>query len=127
MLTDFKDYSSLQQFAEAQTNIINDLQKKILFLEEKNKSLESIINNSNISLLDVIPIPITNQELISREQLELLKITSASRELTLEECKKVSEYTKILKDIDSQNKSIPSTAKRLSSQELLKQLNNVSE
>lgn len=122
MLEEVKSYAELQVFAEAQNNLILELRKKLSFIEEKNTSLEKIINDSNISTLDVITLPITNQELISREQLEILKKSSSERELTLEECKKVSEYTKILKDIQNNKPAIPSTARKLTEAELIKKL-----
>ncbi len=121
MVAEFKTYSELQKFSEAQLSLINELQKKLEFLEEKNSSLESIINSTSSSL-NITTIPITNQELICREQLEFLKNNSTMRELSYEECKKVSEYSKILKDLQENKKALPSTAKRLDTQDLLAQL-----
>lgn len=127
MVATYRDYSELQKFTEAQTQIILDLQNKLRFIEEKNNSLERIIDSSGIPSLNVTIVPVTNQELIAREQLVLIKANSTSRELTYEECKKVSEYTKILKDIESNNKNIPSTARRLSTNELLSNLSDINE
>jgi len=121
MITSFKDYSELQKFSESQMLLICELQKKIDFLQEKNNSLESIINNT--TPLEITTLPITNQELICREQLAKLKDTSGSRELSYEECKKVSEYSKILKDIENNKNDLPSKARRLSTTELLAQVN----
>lgn len=121
MVAEYKSYSELQKFSEAQMLLIGELQKKVAFLEEKNSSLETIVN-STASQLDITVLPITNQELICREQLELLKSISSSKELSYEECKKVSEYSKILKDLQDNKKSIPSTAKKVQTMDLLSQL-----
>jgi len=119
MIIEYKSYSELQKFSESQMLLIRELQKKLDFIQAKNDSLEKIINNA--SPLEITTIPITKQELICREQLELIKINSANRELSYEECKKVSEYSKILKDIEANKGSTPSTARRLSTTELLSQ------
>lgn len=120
MADDFKTYSELQKFSDAQMSLIAELQKKILFLEEKNLSLETIINST--TPMEITLLPISNQELICREQLEILKQNSSKKELSFEECKKVSEYSKILKDLQESKKSLPSTAKRIQTTDLLTQL-----
>lgn len=124
MLQSYKDYSSLMEFAEGQMKLIGDLSKKIVKLEDENKHLTQLLETTT----DIVKKPqiielnstlLSNEEIISETQLKLLKDTSFQRELTLEECKKVSEYSKILNTVKSKSRTIKGEAKQLSDNELL--------
>ena len=116
----FNETADMQEFCSTQQKLIIELSKQVKFLEEKNSHLEKLIDSSIPIYTSII---ITDEETISREQLKKLKSISDDRELTLEECKKVDVYTKILIAISSRSKTIETSAKHMSESELIQFVN----
>lgn len=130
MLQQFKDFSSLQTYAEAQYKTIVSLSKKIKALEEENVELKDLLDSSvptvvqsenGLTLQNVEAS--SDEEMIAKVQLARLNEISMSRELTLEEAKRVEIFTKIL-TVKGNNNSIAIQTKKLDNDDLLKFLNN---
>jgi len=113
-----KDVAELQAYADAQYKTIVGLNKQINELKEKNKSLEVLaVRPENVVLFPQLNI--SPEEEICLKQLENLRGISSSRDLTLEECRKVEVYAKILMQIRSNIKDVDGKFKKLSTDELL--------
>lgn len=127
MMEEYKTVVELQAFAEAQFKTIQELSKKAKRLEEENtkllKQVDSLNPDNKKEEFDYSKfLTSTDQETISKIQLNRLKEVSFDRELTLEEAKRVEIFTKILVTMDEKNKNIPAQGKRLDDGELLKLL-----
>lgn len=129
MVKDFKDYAELRLFCESQHKTITEISKKMVRLEDENKHLKSLLETTT----DIIKKPLladlseSDEETISRIQLARLKEMSFERELSYEECKKVSEYAKILNlSLQNSKKIIEVSAKAISTNDLMKMLDNES-
>lgn len=136
MLEQFKDFASLQKFAEAQQKTIQALTRKLKVTEEENLELKDRLdsipilseNSQNTSIpqknLAIEDLSFgTDEEIISKIQLARLKEVSMERELTLEEAKRVEIFSKIL-NTKEKNKTFDVTAKQMNSTDLLKMLEN---
>ena len=130
MLEQFKDFSSLQKYAEAQYKTILSLSKKIKALEEENVELKDILEKStpllNEEKNNFIAYQVeasSDEEMIAKVQLARMKEISMDRELTLEEAKRVEIFTKILSSKGT-NSSITVQTKQMNSDDLLKMLEN---
>lgn len=124
-----KDIAELQAYADAQYKTIVDQNKKINELLEKNKSLEGLVTALPSKPDNVVQFPqlhISPEEEICLKQLENLRQSSAARELTLEECRKVECYAKILLQIRNNTKDVDAKFKKLSTEDLLKLTNDES-
>lgn len=86
----------LKQFAEAQQLVIDKLQKENSLLKEKCQHLETMLKDS---MRNNIVMELSPEEVICIEQINLLKQKSKSRDLTLEETKKLDLLVKNLKII----------------------------
>jgi hypothetical protein len=123
MIGQFNTLEQLQDFCRAQYKTIIDLSKKITRIEEEKKHLEKLLQDSvplipkesNLSLSSNI----TDEEVICRTQLKLLKDIAQDRELTLEETKKVDTYTKLLQMIMAPKKMPDSKAKNIKTDDLI--------
>lgn len=130
MLEQFKDFASLQKYAEAQYKTILSLSKKVKTLEEENVELKDLLEKST-PLLDeekknFVAYQVeasSDEEMIAKVQLARIKEISMDRELTLEEAKRVEIFTKILTNKGS-NSSISVQTKQMGSDDLLKLLEN---
>lgn len=130
MLEQFKDFASLQKYAEAQYKTILSLSKKVKTLEEENVELKDLLEKST-PLLDeekknFVAYQVeasSDEEMIAKVQLARIKEISMDRELTLEEAKRVEIFTKILTAKGS-NSSISVQTKQMGSDDLLKLLEN---
>lgn len=130
MLEQFKDFSSLQKYAEAQYKTILSLSKKIKVLEEENIELKDILEKStpllNEEKKNFIAYQVeasSDEEMIAKVQLARIKEISMDRELTLEEAKRVEIFTKILSSKGT-NSSITIQTKQMDNDDLLKMLEN---
>jgi cell division protein FtsB len=129
MLEQFKDFASLQKFAEAQQRAIQTLSKKIKALEDENAELKA--NPSSISERPETTFQLedlgygSDEEVISKIQLARLKEVSMERELTLEEAKRVEIFSKIIISKEK-NKTFDFAAKKVDSTDLLKMIENES-
>lgn len=118
------DNKVLKGFAEQQ-------HKELVRLLELNKSLEAEVEHlknmltANDSFLIKKPIILTNEELICIEQIKILKDLSTQGQLTLEECKKFSEYVKTLKGIRNKEDVKEAPLKQFSTEDLIKMVDDV--
>jgi hypothetical protein len=124
MLSELKDINELKKFAEAQNKTILNLSKELKETKEKTKHLEKLLEST------VPTIPLENNkfekedEQICIRQLILLNDLSNERELTLEECKKVDTYSKLLQNLNSVKKEEVPQARSIETKDLLKLIKN---
>ena len=133
MLNQFKEVEEIRSYAEAQYSTILELSKKINKLEEENKHLKTLLENSTPILEEQkkellgYNVDAPNEEIIAEIQLNKLKAIAVDRELTLEETKKFEIFSKVLsnlKQAQGKNKTIEVKADVLSTEDLLKLMNN---
>jgi tRNA splicing endonuclease len=118
-----KDLAELQAYADAQYKTIVDLNKKINELKDKNQSLEYAAAALAVKPSNVVEFPalhISAEEEICLKQLENLRGISSSRDLTLEEARRLEIYAKILIQIRSNIKDVDGKFKKMSTDDLLK-------
>jgi cell division protein FtsB len=131
MKNSFKDPEHLQALVDSQYKTIIELSKRIQELEDelKNKNISPV--QTNIipeQAKDIVKLSVSDQETICKIQILKLRDVSLSRELTLEEARKVEIYSKILSNLDNKNKDLEPSFKKLSDDELIKELSdNVAE
>lgn len=130
MLEQFKDFTSLENYAKAQYKTILSLSKKVKALEEENIELKDllekstpVLNEEKNNFLAFQVEASSDEENIAKVQLARLKEISIERELTLEEAKRVEIFTKILNTKGS-NTSITVQTKKMDNDDLLKMLEN---
>lgn len=124
IIKDFKSLEELQEFAEAQYKTIIDLSKKNSKLEAQIKSLKEEnkkLSNDTTTNSEII-ITGSDEEIIARSELKKLREYSLLRDLTYEECKKASEYVKILQTVKA-NKPKESEVDNLKDADLLSIVN----
>ena len=121
MIKDFKSMVELKKFSEAQHKTIIELTKKINSLQKENETIRDTLKVQNVQLPEIKQDlnAITDEEVICRTQLSVLKNKSLLGELTLEEAKKVDIFSKIILSIEQQGKKTNSTFEQLSNDELL--------
>jgi hypothetical protein len=123
-IAQYKEMSQLQEFATSQQKIIIQLSKKIQKIEEERDHLKSLLESS-VPLIKKEGESLGEKFLTSAEeaicvmQLEKLRDVSASRELTLEETRKVEVFSKVLNAVRNAPKTIEIKNKQISSEELL--------
>lgn len=130
-LEKLKDYAELEAFASAQTKAITELSRKNKKQEEEIIHLKKLLEGSVPLIKDKSLSPIiqcdNDQEYICRTEINKLRDISMERELTLEECKKLDIYSKIIKDLMNSPKTIEIKSRNMSDEELLAALNSTSE
>lgn len=117
----FKNNEEREQFMQSQHQVITNLTKKTEEQVSKIKHLEAMLKDAvkpESIILDSTPV--TNEELIAREQIHMLKIASAERELTLEETRKLDTYVKIILSLKDTQKKPASSVANLDAKALLK-------
>lgn len=123
-LLQYKTLEELQMFAQAQQNIIMQISKKVKNLEEERDHLKKLLETS-VPIIHPEGKPIAEKFLTSSEeaicvmQLEKLRDISVSRELTLEETRRVEIFSKILATFRNMPKTIELKNKQLTTEELL--------
>jgi|CXWK01.1.fsa_nt_gi ABC-type uncharacterized transport system ATPase subunit len=128
MIKEFKEFGELKSFAESQMKTIQELSKRIVTLEQERDHLKHILETTT-DLLEKPKILLfenynNDEEVIAKQQLAMLKQRSDTSELTLEETKKVAEYSKILRELGQKKDNKKEIeVKALSDDELLKLLN----
>jgi len=120
-----KSFTELQEYSDTQFRTIVELKKQLEAAKEESKSLKKMLEGNlpqlGISTSQIAPLGISNEQLICETQIALLKERAVSRELTLEEAKKLQIYTTILSDIRKNHEDIPDlSVQKLSDDELLK-------
>lgn len=92
----------LQAYSNAQTNTIIELSRKLKEAQDEVSHLKKLLEGS-VPLIkpegSIITDKANDQEYICRTEINKLREISRDRELTLEECKKLDIYSKILKDL----------------------------
>ncbi len=128
MLEEFKDYAELREFSKAQHKKLVDLTRKNnKLLEENRRLLDStkmidkgqVVDKSESTIAFV-----SDEEIICRTQLSMLKQVAMERELTLEETRKVDTYSKILIALNDKPKTIEVTSRGLKDDELIALIEN---
>lgn len=134
----YKTIEELQIFCMSQFRQILQLSKKIKDLEEKNVQLDKKSKTSNnldvsepsltsLNLVDPVTLKVLNDaKTIAQVQIKKLKDEAFTRELTLEEVKKLDIFNKILIDKEEKPKEKPLTAKTLKEDELLNLIGDAS-
>jgi hypothetical protein len=92
----FSEKTSLEEwktFSEMQNSLIEKYQSEIALLRQKNSQLEHLINQKAPQLVSEL----TPEEIICLQQIRRLENSSTSRELTLEEVKRLDLLVKNLK------------------------------
>ncbi len=99
-------------FMTAQFEVITSLNKQVDQLKIEKRHLEHLLKDA-VPVIAVLPTKeeseLSEEQRICKEQLTLLKSFSQGRELTMEECRKVEIYSKILfqsKDLSKKPKSV---------------------
>lgn len=120
MLEQFTKLEDLQAFAKAQQKTIVELTKKNTVLSDKVKQLEKLLETTVPVIQDKkIDFGVNDEETIARQQLFLLKQKSQEEELTLEETRRVEIYSKILINLKDKPKTLETSSRQLSEDELL--------
>src|SRR5271166_3088086 len=112
----------LQAYSNAQTNTIIELSRKLKEAQDEVSHLKKLLEGS-VPLIkpegSIITDKANDQEYICRTEINKLREISRDRELTLEECKKLDIYSKILKDLAlTPPKLNEGAAKKASNEEL---------
>ena len=133
LVKDFKTFEELKAFCDSQFKQILIMTKKIKELEEKNKQLSNSSKEiNNLALVETQHTPPINKinllmeddaKTIAQVQLRMLREQAFDRELTLEEVKKLDIFNKVLNVKEEKDKPIDVSVKKLSNEELLKQIN----
>lgn len=117
-----KEYSELKLYSDAQTKTITELSKKLKVKDDEVIHLKKLLESS-VPLIrekkDLTKFESNDQEYICRTEINKLRDLSMERELTLEECKKLDIYSKILKELANAPKTIEVKSRQLSEIELL--------
>jgi hypothetical protein len=122
MVKQFKDFGELKEYSNAQFNTIIELNKQINKLKEENEHLQRLLETGvqKQSGADLTPFIISPEEEICLTQLRILNDISKRSSLTLEECRKVEIYAKILSSLRGQTKDVKGEHKNVDTKELLK-------
>ena len=126
MSKEFQALSEKQAYIEAQHTTITSLNKKINQYQEEIAHLKVLLESAVPLLPDLSGdvLGSSDEEAICRSQINKLHNASAQRELTLEECRKLEIYSKVLNAVTSRPKLIKFAAKNLDDVELLKLVSN---
>lgn len=121
MVEEFTNHAELLEFSKAQHKTIVELTRKVQNLEKKLKNTNNskLIKKEHSDILKV-----SDEEIICRTQLNLLREIAMERELTLEETRKVDMYSKILIALSDKPKTIEVKTKGMKDDELLAVLEN---
>jgi hypothetical protein len=122
MLQNYKDMAELQAFAEAQYTTIVTLTEQNQTLKEEITHLKTLLESTAPLLPTEVRterLLVSDEEAISKIQLEKLRDVSLTRELTLEEAKRFEIFYKVLNSVRSNTKTYESSVKKLGSTELL--------
>lgn len=123
-IAQYKSLEELQAYADAQLKTITQLAKKVQRLEEERDHLKKLLEDS-VPLIKTQPEGVTqiaesDSEYICTVEIAKLKNITSERELTYEETRKLSEYFKILTQINARSKNTEREVENLPTEELLK-------
>jgi predicted DNA-binding ribbon-helix-helix protein len=120
----YKDFSQLQEYAEAQNLTIVQLSKKIQKLEDERNHLKKLLESSIPLIAPVKNENDNDSEYICTIEISKLRDISTQRELTLEESRRLETYFKILTQINNKPKKVEKEVEKLSDSEVLKLAEN---
>lgn len=128
----FKEVAEVKAHLAAQQKVITNLSKQIQEKDKEIAHLKDLLEKST-PILNTDPsysvategLLTSDEEVIIRTQLRLLKQQAMTDQLTLEETKKFEIYNKALIQMRNQPQKIVMETKRLSDVELLTSLNNI--
>lgn len=115
-----ENIEDIKKYAEAQFSVITNLNKQIEQLKNEKKHLEELLKQSSLPSVSEKTSDEAEEITICKVQLKLLNGISKDRELTIEECRKVDIYAKILLQSNDSSKKKRSNIDKLSTEELLK-------
>lgn len=123
----FQNIEEWQTFAEAQQQLLIQLNKKLFEKEEEIEHLKKLLSDSTTPLLEESKNKLLNteekdEEAICRMELFKLRQESTTRVLTLEEAKKVDIYSKLLISLENKKDPQEREAQALDTTVLLKAL-----
>ncbi len=133
MSKQFKELSELKAYSDAQYITIIDLNKQINKLKEEKLHLEEMVKTIPLApaapgaIIQFPTYSISDEEKICIEQIAKLKSSSSSAIFTLDEARRLEIFTKVLACIRGKEKDIDGSAKKLSTDELLKLADSVSD
>lgn len=105
-IAQYKDFTQLQEYATAQELTIIQLSKKVQKLEDERNHFKKLLESSG-TLISTDKKQLINEddsENICNLEISKLRDNSIQRELTLEECRKLETYVKILTQLESRKK-----------------------
>jgi hypothetical protein len=109
-----------EQYMLAQLQVITNLTKTNEEMKKNIIHLEKLLKDATKIPLVITDSIISNEELIAREQIQILKNDSLERALTLEETRKLDTYVKIILSLQENNKKPMSSVSGLDAKALLK-------
>lgn len=120
----YKDMVQLQLYASAQEQTILNMSKKIKKLEEERDHLKKVADGS-VPIIKSTDSKITeifenDSEYICHMEIAKLKEVSTERELTLEECRKLETYYRIVSQIDNKKQKPEKEVEKVKTEDLLK-------
>jgi len=97
---EFNSTDEMKNYIQAQEKTLTELSRRIIQLETENLNLKNLLDEFNIGSgkTDFI---VSDEEIICRTQISLLKNTALERQLTLEESRKVEIFTNLLIEINN--------------------------
>jgi len=126
LTSQFKDFSELQEYANSQYRLIVDLSRKINDLEAENKHLKILLEGA-VPLIgqkpsESIVTDLSDEEVICRTQIKILKDTALDREFTNDEAKKFDIFVKTLLSLKSKEDNSSSKLSKVKDSDLLEVL-----
>lgn len=122
MIDTLTDIAEVKAFSQAQSKTIIELSRKNKELSDEVIHLKKMLEGS-VPLIkekkDNINLGSNDQEYICRTEINKLRDISLDRELSLEECKKLDIYSKILKDLANPTKNVKVETTSVSTADLL--------
>lgn len=123
-----KTLEELQEFCNAQQKVIIQLNKKIQKLESEKNHAENLLKNVPVQMFSGKEVSVINnmatEEAICAMQVKRLEEISLSRELTLEETRKLEAFSKILATFRNGPKTIDIKTKHLDDKEVIRLIGN---
>jgi len=118
----FTSIKELRQYCASQHHVINELNKKIIILEEEKKQLEELLSKSvpviGDSSIEVYK-EVSDEMTVCLTQIKILREKAIREELTYEEAKKLDIYVKTLISLRGWKKEKENPKDKLTEEELL--------
>jgi len=134
LIEQFTSEDDLRKYASSQFKVIQNLTKQIAELRKENEELKS--KPVQVQTVQSVITPMSSfesslstsdEETICIYQLRILRDLAVSRELTLEEAKKVDLFNKNLREIRNIPKKVEVSAKDMTTEQLLKAIDETTQ